>query len=125
MADQQIGRCSQGERQRILLARAMFGRPGLLLLDEPAAGLDLPGRETLLVAMQEASRDSQERASVLVTHHLEEIPASVTHAALLREGSITASGPVREVLTSEAVGSCFGMSLEVSERDGRWTAAAR
>jgi iron complex transport system ATP-binding protein len=125
MADQQIGRCSQGERQRILLARAMVGRPGLLLLDEPAAGLDLPGRETLLAAMQEASRDSNERASVLVTHHLEEIPPSVTHAALLREGVFTASGPAPEVLTSKAVGACFGLEVDVSEQGGRWTAAVR
>lgn len=125
IGDQQIGRCSQGERQRILLARAMFGRPGLLLLDEPAAGLDLPGRETLLQAMQEASRDSHERASVLVTHHLEEIPTSVTHAALLREGSIMASGRIHEVLTGATVGECFGMALEVVERDGRWSARGR
>ena len=122
LADQQIGRCSQGERQRVLLARALFGRPGLLLLDEPAAGLDLPGRETLLSAMQEAARGPQPPASVLVTHHLEEIPSSVTHAALLREGAITACGPVREVLTGAAVGECFGVRLEVVERDGRWSA---
>ena len=121
---QEFGRCSQGERQRVLLARALFGRPGLLLLDEPAAGLDLPGRETLVAAMEEAARDSAEHASVLVTHHLEEIPPSVTHAALLREGAIVGSGPIHEVLTDAAVGACFGLPLTVAERGGRWSSSA-
>jgi iron complex transport system ATP-binding protein len=121
---QEFGRCSQGERQRVLLARALFGRPGLLLLDEPAAGLDLPGRETLIAAMEEAARDFAEHASVLVTHHLEEIPPSVTHAALLREGAIVESGPIHGVLTDAAVGACFGLAVTVAQRGGRWSVSA-
>ena len=124
LVSQEFGRCSQGERQRVLLARALFGRPGLLLLDEPAAGLDLPGRETLVAAMEEAARDSAEHASVLVTHHLEEIPPSVTHAILLREGVIVGSGPIQGVLTDAAVSECFGLAVTVFERGGRWSAAA-
>jgi iron complex transport system ATP-binding protein len=121
---QEFGRCSQGERQRILLARALFGNPELLLLDEPAAGLDLPGRETLVAAMEEAARDSTEHASVLVTHHLEEIPPSVTHAALLRDGVIVGSGAIQDVLTDAAVSVCFGVAVTVFERGGRWSASS-
>ena len=108
----------------MLLARALFGRPGLLLLDEPAAGLDLPGRETLIAAIQEAARDPGEHASVLVTHHPEEIPPSVTHAALLREGDLVAAGPIGDVLTPRLLSECFGLAVSVSERNGRWGVTA-
>jgi iron complex transport system ATP-binding protein len=125
LAAQAFGKCSQGERQRVLLARALFGRPGLLLLDEPAAGLDLPGRETLIAAIQEAARDPGEHASVLVTHHPEEIPPSVTPAALLREGDLVAAGPIGDVFTPSLLGTCLGLAVSVSEHAGRWNVTAR
>ena len=115
--------CSQGERQRVLLARALFGRPELLLLDEPAAGLDLPGRESLLEALSSTADTSP--TTILVTHHVEEIPSTATHAALLREGRLVASGPIEGVLTDANVTTCFGMPISVSADDGRWRAQAR
>jgi iron complex transport system ATP-binding protein len=120
---QAIASCSQGERQRVLLARALFGRPELLLLDEPAAGLDLPGRESLVAALEDAG-ELHDVPTVLVTHHLEELPTTVTHAALLRDGALSAAGPVAEVLTEETVSACFGLRLSVRRDGGRWTASA-
>jgi iron complex transport system ATP-binding protein len=115
--------CSQGERQRVMLARALFGRPELLLLDEPTAGLDLPGRELLLEAI--SSTDDTAPTTVLVTHHVEEIPRTATHAALLRRGTVVASGPIDRVLTDAHVSACFDLAISVSENDGRWRAQAR
>ena len=106
----------------MLLARALFGRPELLLLDEPAAGLDLPGREALLGAL-EAAGDLAEVPTILVTHHLEELPTTITHALLLREGLVASAGLVAEVLTDGAVSTCFGLALSVGRVGGRWTAA--
>jgi iron complex transport system ATP-binding protein len=123
LSSQPFGACSQGERQRVLIARALFGWPELVLLDEPAAGLDLPGREALLAALV-ATADVADVPLVLVTHHLEELPPTITHAALLREGRLSAAGPVEEVLTAEAVGACFGLPLDVRREAGRWTAKA-
>jgi iron complex transport system ATP-binding protein len=120
LADQPLVACSQGERQRVLLARALFGGPALLLLDEPMAGLDLPGRELLLAALTSTAGDA--RTTVLVTHHLEEIPRTATHAALLREGRVVASGPVDTVLIDANVSSCFDIAVSVAARDGRWQA---
>lgn len=120
---QRLTSCSQGERQRVLLARALFGHPELLLLDEPAAGLDLPGREALVDALEETG-DLADVPTILVTHHLEELPTSTTHAALFRDGGLIASGRVEQVLTDEAVGSCFGLRLAVRRTNGRWTATS-
>ncbi len=120
---QSLAACSQGERQRVLLARALFGRPELLLLDEPAAGLDLPGREALVGAL-EAAGDLADVPTILVTHHLEELPTTVTHAALLRAGTLTAAGTVDEILTDERVGACFGLPAVVRRIAGRWTATS-
>jgi iron complex transport system ATP-binding protein len=118
---QRLGDCSQGERQRVLLARALFGRPELLLLDEPAAGLDLPGREALVAALEETG-DLGDVPTILVTHHLEELPSTTTHVALLRDGTPTAAGSIEDVLTDAAVGACFGLPLSVRRAGGRWTA---
>lgn len=122
LADQPLVACSQGERQRVLLARALFGRPELLLLDEPTAGLDLPGRELLLAALTSTAEEAP--TTVLVTHHLEEIPRTATHAALLREGRAVALGRIDTVLTDANVSSCFDMAVSVATRDGRWQARA-
>jgi iron complex transport system ATP-binding protein len=124
LADRALGTCSMGERQRILLARAMFGRHDLLLFDEPAAGLDLPARERLLTAMTTTASAGAAPASILATHHLEEIPATTTHAGLLRSGRIIASGPIGDVLRPDALGACFGLAIDVEQRDGRWSGRA-
>ncbi|MGZ5212729.1 MAG: ABC transporter ATP-binding protein [Actinomycetota bacterium] len=115
--------CSQGERQRVLLARALFGHPELLLLDEPTAGLDLPGRELLLEAL--SSTTDTTPTTMLVTHHVEEIPKVATHAALLRQGRLVASGPIEGVLTDANVTTCFDLAISVSADDGRWRARVR
>jgi iron complex transport system ATP-binding protein len=122
--DRAFGSLSSGERQRVLLARTLMNDPGLVLLDEPAAGLDLPGREQLLGALGDLAADPAGAPTVLVTHHVEEIPPRFTHVLLLREGRVHASGPLDETLTAESLSSCFGMPL-VLARDpgsGRFTA---
>jgi iron complex transport system ATP-binding protein len=98
--------------------------PELLLLDEPAAGLDLAGRESLVNALGELAQDQYAPAMVLVTHHVEEIPSGVTHAMLLKEGSIVAAGPLRETLTADNLTKTFDLELTLVEADGRWTARA-
>lgn len=121
---QPFARCSQGERQRVLLARALFGEPELLILDEPSAGLDFPARERLVRALETASAGSGAPTTLLATHHLEEIPASTTHAALLREGRLIATGPIEQVLTAERLQQCFAVPLEVGRLNGRWWAVS-
>jgi iron complex transport system ATP-binding protein len=124
LAGQAFARCSQGERQRVLLARARFGRRSLVLLDEPAAGLDLPGREELLRVIDAAAGDT-EVAVVMATHHLDEIPTSATHAALLRRGELIVAGTLEEALRPEPLERCFGLPLRVERNAGRWFAVAR
>ena len=102
LGERRFGDCSQGERKRALIARALVARPRLLLLDEPGAGLDLPGRETLLASLDRLARDQPELAIVMTTHHLEELPASTTHALLLRDGRQVVAGPVAETLARGA-----------------------
>ncbi|GAA5168311.1 MULTISPECIES: ABC transporter ATP-binding protein [Amycolatopsis] len=115
---------SQGERGRALIARALMPRPRLLLLDEPATGLDLAAREQLLTSLDALRRRHPRLATVLVTHHLEELPGSTTHALLLREGRALAVGPVDEVLTSDLVTKCFDHPVRITREDGRWAARA-
>jgi iron complex transport system ATP-binding protein len=97
----------------------------LLLFDEPAAGLDLPARERLLAAMTSAATGPAAPTTVLATHHLEEIPSTVTHAALLAAGRVVDRGPVEAVLTESALSRCYGLDIVVERRDGRWWAGAR
>jgi iron complex transport system ATP-binding protein len=115
---------SQGERGRALIARALMPSPRLLLLDEPATGLDLAAREQLLSSLDALRTEHPALATVLVTHHLEELPASTTHALLLRDGQCLAAGEVDEVLTTDQVSKCFDHPVQISRTDGRWTARA-
>jgi iron complex transport system ATP-binding protein len=123
-AERPFGLLSEGERQQVLLARALMASPELLLLDEPAAGLDLGAREGLLARMAVLAADPTVPPLVLVTHHLEEIPAGVTHAALLRRGQIVQAGPVDDVVTSGSVSEVFAVAVHVERRQGRWSARA-
>jgi iron complex transport system ATP-binding protein len=113
---------SQGERSRALIARALMAQPQLLLLDEPAAGLDVAGREQLLASVDELRQRQPGLATVLVTHHLEELPASTTHALLLRGGRLLAVGTVGDVLTSELASACFDHPIAITRQAGRWAA---
>jgi iron complex transport system ATP-binding protein len=124
LGERRFGDCSEGERKRTLIARALVSRPRLLLLDEPGAGLDLPGRETLLSSFDRVARDQPALAVVTTTHHLEELPASTSHALLLREGRIVAQGGVADVLADEPLTECLGLDVTVSRLDGRWWATA-
>jgi iron complex transport system ATP-binding protein len=122
IADRHWSLLSNGEQRRTQLARALVRTPDLLLLDEPAAGLDLPAREHLIGALDELADQRPQLTSVLVTHHVEEIPASTTHVALMQGGTFLAQGEAAQVLTSERLSTCFELDLVVQHGDGRWTA---
>ena len=122
LAERRYGTLSEGERKRVLIARALMADPELLLLDEPAAGLDLGGREELVARLADLAADPDAPAVVLVTHHVEEIPPGFTHALLLAEGQVVASGFLDEVLTSENLSSAFGQSIGLDVIDGRYFA---
>ena len=124
LADEEIGHLSHGERQRIRIARALIKSPELLLLDEPATGLDFPAREALLRSFDQITQSHPELPTVMVSHHLEELPASTSHVLLVKEGSVLASGPSTEILTSALVSECFGFPIDVHVLDGRWAARA-
>ncbi|MFK4144223.1 ABC transporter ATP-binding protein [Streptomyces sp. NPDC004065] len=115
---------SQGERGRALIARALMPSPKLLLLDEPATGLDVAGREQLIERIDTLQHTCTDLASVLVTHHLEELPPGTTHVMLLRDGRCLASGPSDEVLTSDQVSKCFDHPIRLTRVDGRWSVRA-
>lgn len=122
--DRKFASLSEGERKRVQIARALMTDPELLLLDEPAAGLDLGGREDLLRRLSRLAADEEAPAIVLVTHHLEEVPEGFTHALLLREGRTVAAGTLEDVLTAEHLSATFGLSLDVQVEGGRYTARA-
>jgi iron complex transport system ATP-binding protein len=125
LAQRRFGTLSEGERKRVQIARALMTDPELLLLDEPAAGLDLGGREDLVSTLSVLAMDEASPATVLVSHHVEEIPPGFTHALLLRAGSVVAAGPLEQVLTEEIVSATFGMHLTLRHEDGRWSARRR
>jgi iron complex transport system ATP-binding protein len=124
VSGREFGVISEGERQQVLLARALMARPELLLLDEPAVGLDLGARERLLLRLERLVADPATPPVVLVTHHTEEIPRGVTHAALVSGGRLHSAGPLAEVLTSAGVSECFGVAVTVGCDDGRWWSRA-
>ena len=120
LAERTFATLSSGEQQRVQLARTLMSRPELLLLDEPTAGLDLAGREQLVASLESLAADPQTPATVLVTHHTDEIPPSFTHGLLLRDGVPLARGPLSEVLNAESLSECFSHKLRLERRDGRW-----
>lgn len=122
LADRPYAVCSGGQRARILVARALIADPALLLLDEPYNALDLPSREDLIDAMRELACTRPELATVTVTHYLEELPGSTTHALLMRDGRVQACGTVGDVLTSARLTACFGRQVEVERHADRWSA---
>jgi len=124
LAGRRYGTLSEGERKRVQIARALMTDPELLLLDEPAAGLDLGGREDLVRRLAALAADPDAPSLVLVTHHVEEIPPGFTHAMLLRQGTVVAQGPIHTVLTGENLSATFGMPLHLGVADGRFTARA-
>ncbi|WP_433201413.1 ABC transporter ATP-binding protein [Nocardia sp. CA-107356] len=122
LSDRTYGTLSEGERKRVLIARAMMTDPELLLLDEPAAGLDLGGREELVERLGDLAADPDSPATVLVTHHVEEIPPGFTHGLLLNEGAVVAQGLLPDVLTSENLSEAFRQSIALDRVDGRYFA---
>jgi iron complex transport system ATP-binding protein len=124
LAERQYGTLSEGERKRVQIARALMTDPELMLLDEPAAGLDLRGREDLVARLQLLAEDVDAPALVLVTHHVEEIPPGFTDVLMLREGQLVAAGPIETTLTAENLSRTFGLSLAVDRHGDRWSARA-
>lgn len=122
IADRPYYTLSDGEKKRVQIARALMSDPELLLLDEPTAGLDLGGREDLLRRFAEYSTDPLAPASIVVTHHIEEIPFGTTHALIIKNGLIAVSGPVASVITSEHMTAVFGINIEVTSANGRFFA---
>ena len=122
--DRIYGTLSEGERKRVQIARALMTDPELLLLDEPAAGMDLGGREDLIRRLTKFNADPDAPASVLVTHHPEELPPGISHVLLLREGRVVVAGLARDVMTSANLSTAFGLPLQLDRRDGRWFAHA-
>ncbi len=125
LADRTFGTLSEGERKRVQIARALMTDPELLLLDEPAAGLDLGGREDLVSTLSALAYDPASPATVLVSHHVEEIPPGFTHAMLMREGRSVAQGTIDEVITEAHLSETFGMPLVVTRADNRYQARRR
>ena len=127
-AQKSLGTVSSGEQQRVLLARTLMNEPGIVLLDEPSARLDLGGREHLVQALGELTLDPAAPPLLLVTHHLDEVPPGMTHVLMLRDGHAFAKGPLHPTLTNDTLSECFGLPLELERRaDGRlsaWNAPA-
>jgi iron complex transport system ATP-binding protein len=122
LADRRYGTLSEGERKRVQIARALMTDPEVMLLDEPAAGLDLGGREDLVARLGRLAADTTAPALVLVTHHVEEIPPGFTDVLLLRGGRVVAAGPIEMVLTASNLSATFGLPLVLERHGERWAA---
>lgn len=122
LANRTFGTLSEGERKRVLIGRALMTDPELLLLDEPGGGLDLGAREDLLSSLEVLAGAPEAPVLVMVSHHVEEIPIGFTHVLMMRDGRVVASGPIGKTLTAQNLGTAFGMRLDLSEADGRYTA---
>lgn len=125
LSERRYGSLSEGEKQRVSIARALMADPEIVILDEPTAGLDLGAREMLVGALGEIMADRNAPTIIMITHELEEIAPGFNHGVLLRDGSVVASGELEQVLTSENLSEAFGLPLEVEKRDDRWWARAR
>ncbi|HEX4442527.1 MAG TPA: ABC transporter ATP-binding protein [Galbitalea sp.] len=125
LAERRFGGLSDGEQKRVLIARAVMTDPELLLLDEPAASLDLGSREELLQLLSGFAKSKHSPAIIMVTHHVEEIPSGFTHALLLADGKVVGEGTLDEVITAKKLSTTFGLDLELSTSHGRFSARAR
>ncbi|GAA4172900.1 ABC transporter ATP-binding protein [Gryllotalpicola koreensis] len=125
LAERKFGELSDGEQKRVQIARSVMADPELLLLDEPAASLDLGAREELVQLLGGYASSASAPAIIMVTHHVEEIPVGFTHAVVLAGGKVAAAGPIDETLTSDILSSAFGVPVEVTGNDGRFTARAK
>lgn len=125
LADRRLSTLSEGEAQRVNIARALMADPEIVILDEPTAGLDLGARETLVGALREIMADPKSPAVIMITHELEEIAPGFTHVALMKDGEMVAKGPIDETLTAEQLSEVFGLPLAVEQRGGRWWARAK
>ena len=125
LGDRNFGSLSEGEKKRVQIARALMADPELLLLDEPASSLDLGGREDLLKRIEVFAKDPLAPATVIVTHHIEEIPTGTTHALLLKEGSEVAKGDINTVITDLNLSNAYGLPISVQSEGGRFFARAR
>ena len=124
LGNREFGSLSDGEKKRVQIARSLMADPELLLLDEPASSLDLGGREDLLKRIEAFASDSLAPVTVIVTHHIEEIPAGTTHALLLKEGKVIAQGVIESVITDENLSVAYGLPISVQSQNGRFFARA-
>ncbi|AWB92230.1 ABC transporter ATP-binding protein [Aeromicrobium chenweiae] len=122
LAGRTFGTLSEGERKRVLIARALMTDPELLLLDEPGAGLDLGAREDLLASLEVLAHADDSPVLVMVSHHVEEIPVGFTHVLLMRDGKVVAQGPLDTTLTADNLGTTFGQRIQLDREGGRFAA---
>lgn len=125
LGERRFGTLSEGEKKRVQISRALMADPEVLLLDEPAAGLDLGGREDILQRITTYTSDENAPATIIVTHHIEEIPSGTTHALLLKEGRALFAGTIAEVLTESTINEVFGVSISLTFNGRRYFAATR